>query len=251
MDQQQLPATPCQAVMLAAGMGTRLGALTADAPKCMVRVGQATILERAVRRLESVGIEELLVVTGYKADVIRGFLDRLDTSMRFAYVNNADFATTNNIYSLWLAADEIRPPFLLLESDIVFSRRMLTDLLPPQAASLSPLQEWMNGTVVTLDGRGMVDAMYLKQDARPDRPLFKTVNMYSFDAATWSEVIRPRLNAAVQGRDTASYYEAVFAQAVRDSDLTMRGAVCPVSDWYEIDTPEDLKQAENALATAT
>lgn len=239
--------TVTQAVMLAAGLGSRLGDLTAAKPKCLITVNGQTIIERTVRRLEQTSVTELIIVTGHEENVIRDYLQAMATPIRFRFVHNPLYATTNNIYSLWLAKGEIKRDFLILESDVVFSREMIDALQQPSAASLSPLREWMNGTVVTIDGQGQTDGMYLKDDRRPDRPLYKTVNMYSFDFATWSSVLWPRLDAAIQDGKVDDYYELIFAEAIRDGSLKMRGAVCPAEEWYEIDTPEDLKMAEKAL----
>jgi choline kinase len=240
-------AAPRQAVLLAAGMGTRLGPHTADVPKCLVPVGGRTILERAVERLAAVGIAQLLVVTGYKGELIREFLHRLDSPVRFEFVHNADYATTNNIHSFWLAAGWLRPPFILLESDLLFGPRLLPDLMNPCAAAVGPLEAGMNGTVVTLDAGGRVDGMYLKKDPRPaGRDLYKTINIYSFDGPAWHEVLRPRFKAAAEGKITDCYYEAIFARAIADGELNLRGAVHPAEHWHEIDTPEDLEGAEKS-----
>lgn len=243
--------TVTQAVMLAAGLGSRLGGLTAARPKCLITVAGQSIMERAVRRLEQAGVEELIIVTGHEEQMIKDYLQGLDSSVTFTFVYNPVYATTNNIYSLWLAKEKIRSDFLILESDVVFSREMIEALQQPCAASLSPMQEWMNGTVVTIDDQSAANGMYLKNDKCPDQPLFKTVNMYSFDMDTWTNVLWPRLDAAVQDGKVNDYYEMIFAEALRDGSLKMRGAVCPVDQWYEIDTPEDLEQAEQAFAKSS
>lgn len=258
MDAMGLPDTsaerPRQVVLLAAGMGSRLGAITAELPKCLVPVNGRTILERAVSRLAEAGITELVVVTGYKGQLIRDFLQRAsdrgerrggEAPMRLTFVHNADFATTNNIHSFWLAAEAIRPPFVLLESDLIFGPRLLPSLMTPNAAAVGALEASMNGTVLTLEADGRVDGMYLKKDPRPQgRALYKTINIYSFDAPAWEQALRPRFKAAAEGNVTDCYYEAVFARAIRDGALDLRGVVHPRADWHEIDTPEDLAEGE-------
>lgn len=237
-----------QAVLLAAGMGSRLGDLTKEQPKCMTRIKGMTILERAMQTLLTVGVRQFVIVTGHKNEVLGNYLRGLHPDLDITFVHNPDYATTNNIYSLWLAANAIRSNFLLIESDIIFTPKMLADLLPPCAASVSPLRDWMNGTVVTIDERRDVDAMYLKNDSRPDREAFKTVNMYSFDLKSWQNVVWPELDRAVRAGDRSSYYEKIFANAVRVGRLSLRAALCSEAEWFEVDTPEDILQAESGLA---
>ncbi len=104
-----------QAIILAAGMGSRLGKLTAQIPKCMVPVGGRTIIERALCILKDLGIEETVIITGYKHDVLESFVRQLDAGMPLRFIHNPDYATTNNIVSLWLAQPAIQSDFLLLE----------------------------------------------------------------------------------------------------------------------------------------
>jgi len=239
-----------QAVILAAGIGSRLGKLTAESPKCMVQIGEMTIIERALAVLKSVGVSRVVVVTGFKRQILEDYLATLSNGLELIFVHNPDYATTNNIYSLWLAQPHIASDFLLIESDVLFTRQMIVDLLDPCATSVSPLQPWMNGTVLTLNADKQVSAIYLKNDPRPDAPLYKTVNLYSFDLKTWNEAVWPRLDRMVKRQDLQVYYEVAIAEAVREGDLRLRGTICDVTTWYEVDTPEDLKAAGEILPHA-
>ena len=99
------------ALLLAAGTGTRLQPLTLDAPKCLTEVGGISILERLVNNLRAQGLRRLIVVLGYLGDCIQEFLEQHAHDMQIDYVLNPDYRTTNNIYSLWLARQQIHEPF--------------------------------------------------------------------------------------------------------------------------------------------
>jgi L-glutamine-phosphate cytidylyltransferase len=232
-----------QAVILAAGIGSRLGPLTTHIPKCLVRVGGMTILERALRAIKSAGAEEAVIVTGYKREVLEAFASELETGLKLSFVHNPDYATTNNVYSLWMAHLAIESDFLLVESDVLFTPSMIADLSMPCTASLSPFRDWMNGTVASVDSEMRVNGMYLKNDVKPEVPLFKTVNLYSFDFQTWKCALWPRLDHKVRSGEVQVYYEAVIAEAIREDGLHLRAAICPESKWLEVDTPEDLDAA--------
>jgi len=110
-------------VILAAGMAKRLRPLTDTKPKCLLKVGERTLLERTVRAMQQAGITEFVVVTGYRADQIVDFLETLNAKLptpNFHYLHNADYEHNNNIYSLWMAGEYVRgKEFLLMDSDIL------------------------------------------------------------------------------------------------------------------------------------
>ena len=107
-------------VILAAGMAKRLRPLTDHKPKCLLKVGERTLLERTVDAMHQTGITEFVVVTGYCADQIRDFLTSHFSLYTFHFIHNADYEHNNNIYSLWLAMKHVRgQEVLLMDSDIL------------------------------------------------------------------------------------------------------------------------------------
>lgn len=107
-------------VILAAGMAKRLRPLTDTQPKCLLKVGERTLLQRTVDAMLGAGIHELVVVTGYRGDMIRTFLTEHYAGLTIHFIHNADYEHNNNIYSLWMT----RPytdgrDFLLMDSDIL------------------------------------------------------------------------------------------------------------------------------------
>ena len=110
-----------KAVILAAGMASRLRPLTDKCPKCLLTVGSRSLLQRTVDSVKAAGINDLTVVTGYREEMIRSFLTEHYPDMRLTFINNDDYTTTNNIYSLWLARTSVDgEDFILLDSDILF-----------------------------------------------------------------------------------------------------------------------------------
>jgi len=117
-------------VILAAGMAKRLRPLTDTKPKCLLKVGKRTLLERTVRAMQQAGITEFVVVTGYRGDMIRSFLENMEfpdnpkypenPAPHFTFLHNTDYEHNNNIYSLWMAGEVVRGrEFLLMDSDIL------------------------------------------------------------------------------------------------------------------------------------
>jgi len=235
------------ALLLAAGTGTRLQPLTFDAPKCLTEVGDIPILGRLVDSLREQGFKRLVVVTGHLQDSIREYLQQNATDMQVDYVFNPDYRTTNNIYSLWLARQQINEPFLLVESDLVFETGMLDDMLQPDKMAISAMLPWMNGTTVELGPDNRVTVFNKGgETCDPDRQ-YKTVNIYCVSLDSWKK-LEARLSRYVSEGRLNEYYEVVLAEMVADGTLSFDGVLFNTDRWYEIDTRKDLLEAEKMIA---
>jgi len=230
------------ALLLAAGTGSRLRPLTLDAPKCLTIVGGKTILERLVDNLRAQGIRKLIVVTGYMENCIRGFLQLHMGDMQVEYVFNPVYQSTNNIYSLWLAHQAIKEPFLLVECDLVFDASMLEDMLEPNKIAISKILPWMNGTTVELNNENNVTSFEVGQDVG-NATKYKTVNIYSLSLLSWNKVV-DRLASYISDQRLGEYYEMVFADMIADGSLGFDAVFFNENHWYEVDRLEDLNAAE-------
>lgn len=233
---------PTTALLLAAGMGSRLAPVTDSTAKCLVEVSGIPILERLLRTLHSYRFTRLVVVVGHESGAIQDYLGDHSGDIQISYVVSDAYRTTNNIYSLWLARGVIDEPFLLAESDLVFDEALLEEMLHADRIAISRQLPWMNGTTVTLDPTG-VAAFCLGEMSRSDATHYKTVNLYSFSRETWRAICE-RLDKYVNAKRTGDYYESVFAEMVADASLTLSPVLFDADSWYEIDTLEDLAAAE-------
>lgn len=234
---------PRTALLLAAGMGSRLAPLTDSTAKCLVGLSGVSILERLIRTLSSYGFTRLVVVVGHESESIQDYLGDHSGDIQISYITSSRYRTTNNIYSLWLARKVIDEPFLLIESDLVFNETLLEGMLKADRIAVSRQLPWMNGTTVTLDGRTGISAFCLGEMSRPDATHYKTVNIYSFSKATW-RAICARLDTYIAAKRTGDYYESVFAEMVADGSMTLTPVLFDADSWYEIDTLADLTAAE-------
>ena len=106
-----------QAIILAAGMGKRLGDLTKGNTKCMIQVGNETLISRLLHQLDKQSISRIVLVVGYKAQELKDYLATLSFNTPIEFVENTVYDQTNNIYSLYLAKDYLtREDTLLFES---------------------------------------------------------------------------------------------------------------------------------------
>ena len=251
-----------QAIILAAGMGKRLRSYTKDATKCMVKVNGKTLIEYMIEALVSNNIERLVVVVGYKGQLLKDFIaSKFNTEnlhgMRIEYIENPVYDTTNNIYSLYLAGSEMaKADTLLLESDLIFKPEILTRLLSSpdeNLAVVSPFESWMDGTCTLLDGNncitGILDKVHFNWS--DTERYYKTVNIYKFSKEFSQQYYLPFLDAYQKAFGKNEYYEQVLKVISFLSSSTLKGLVVSGDDWYEIDDPADLAIAEDRFKTGS
>ena len=236
------------ALLLAAGLGNRLHPLTQNMPKCLTAVNGVPILEQLVSCLDQHDFKRLVVVTGHFENCIQDFLGAQVGGITIDYVYSPLYATTNNIYSLWMAREIIRESFLLIESDLVFDMSLLDDMLYPDRMAIARMQPWMNGTTVTVNRFQEVKAFCLGTAGPSDELIYKTVNIYSFSLSSWHQ-IKERLDQHICAGRVNDYYETVFAEMVADGSLSLQTVSFDGKPWYEIDTIEDLAEAEEIFMT--
>ncbi|MCH8139974.1 MAG: aminotransferase class I/II-fold pyridoxal phosphate-dependent enzyme [Proteobacteria bacterium] len=239
-----------RALILAAGRGSRLQPLTADIPKCLVEIGGESLLERALQALSSQGVTEAVIVIGYKGKVIRDRFGSRFAGVDIHYVEAPDYATTNNIRSLWDAREYLDRDVLLLEADIAFDPSVIAALLtqPGSSTAVAPYDRTLSGTVVRCDSHGRITDFTLgaDQDKRFNTTgTFKTVNIYLLREELLRDQILPRLRRAIDAGNLQAYYESIFRDCVADKTLVDLAAVdVSASRWCEIDDDRDRDAAE-------
>jgi len=234
------------ALLLAAGAGTRLLPWTNNFPKCLTEVCGIPILGRLVACLVEEGFERLVVVVGHRGDQIREYLESHACGLQIHCIDCHEYATTNNIYSLWQAREHIREPFVLIESDLVFDSRLLGLLRSANRIAVARFRPHMDGTTVSFDDSGRVEAFAVGA-VNGARRAYKTVNLYSLSLPLWREVGR-RLEQRIASGGVHDYYEVVFADMAADGLLPFQAVHFDDGRWCEIDTPDDLVAAERLFS---
>ena len=240
-----------QAIILAAGMGKRLGALTQDNTKCMIRVGGETLIERLLRQLDRLHLERIILVVGYKAQELKDFIATLPVQTPMLYVENTVYDKTNNIYSLYLTKEYMRQQdTLLFESDIIMEDAVIDKLIAnpyPDLALVDKYESWMDGTVVTIDDENRIVRFIPNSQFRYEEipSYYKTVNVYKFSQSFSEHRYIPFLEAYCTALGKNEYYEQVLRVITMVDNSGMH--VLPLSgeQWYEIDDIQDLDIAKS------
>lgn len=126
-----------KAIILNSGEGKRMGDLTAEKPKCMVKLNEETLLSRQLRILKDVGIDNVVITTGPHEGELREHADINAHGLKIEYVHNPVYDKTNYIYSLYLVKDLIDDDILLMHGDLLFSERVLETLMEEHERSVS------------------------------------------------------------------------------------------------------------------
>ena len=234
-------------VILAAGMAKRLRPLTDTKPKCLLKVGDRTLLERTIDAMAATGITELVVVTGYRGEMIREWINTHRQTLKWTFIDNADYEHNNNIYSLWLAGQVVRgQEFLLMDSDILCDPKAVAEVARQQEPALAlnrhELGEEEMKIVVDQDNR----ITEISKTCRVEDAVGESVGIEKMTAA-YSEALYRELDQMIEKEGLIDiFYERAFER------LIPQGHTFKVVDTtrffsYELDTPEDFERATALL----
>ncbi len=244
-----------QAIILAAGMGKRLGELTSNNTKCMIQVNGETLIDRMIVQLSHLNLNRLVIVVGYEGQKLIDYIGhRFDDKLKIEYVFNPIYDKTNNIYSLTLAKDKLsEDDTLLLESDLIFEDgvlELLTSHPDPNLALVAKYETWMDGTMVRIDAdRNIVNFVPKQAFIYEDVWLYyKTVNIYKFSRDFLNNEYIPFLEAYSKVMGNNEYYEQVLRVLTMLHTSSLKALPITDEKWYEIDDIQDLDIASTLFS---
>ena len=244
-----------QAIILAAGMGRRLGEYTKHHTKCMVEVNGVCLIDRLLDQLTGLELKRVLIVTGYQGERLKKHIGtRYDHKMHIEYADNPVYDKTNNIYSLSLVKEQLQEDdTLLIESDLIFSDRLFPMILEdpnPNVALVAKYESWMDGTMVRIDAENNIVNFIPKKAFNYDDidRYYKTVNIYKFSRDFSQHIYVPFLNAYCSALGNNEYYEQVLRVITLLDHSNMKALSIGDEKWYEIDDVQDLDIAEALFA---
>lgn len=226
-----------RAVILAAGKSTRLYPITLEKPKCLLKIGDKTLIEHQIEALNSCGINDILVVLGYHAKQIKELLGN-----SVSYILNKEFATTNNIYSLWCARDELKgKAFVCLYSDVLFDRAILKDCLEKEGdITLAVETDIVPETCRVTIKEGQIKSISKEIPDSEASGNFIGISKFS---ESGSAILFAEIERTLQTKENMDAY---FIKSL--DDLINKGQEIYYSEvrgrvWIDIDTKDDLEKA--------
>ena len=243
-----------QALILAAGMGKRLGEYTKNNTKCMVPVNGTPLIDRVLKQLSMLSLTRVVIVVGYEGKKLMEYIGNEKDGLKIEYVNNPVYDKTNNIYSLALAKQKLmEDDTLLIESDLIFDDGMFKLLLDnpnPNLALVAKYESWMDGTMVCIDKDCNIVNFVPKDAFRYEdaHQYYKTVNIYKFSKAFSQTKYVPFLDAYSKAVGNNEYYENVLRIISFLNSHDLKALPITNEKWYEIDDKQDLDIAEELFA---
>lgn len=235
-----------KAVILAAGIASRLRPLTDNTPKCLLEVGDNTILGKTLDNLIKNDITELVVVTGYLQDQIKNYIAEKYPQLKVEYLYNEKYESTNNIYSLWMTKEKvIDGDFLLLDSDILFDHRIIGQLTDSEyencLAVKSNFELGEEEIKVTLDQKGCITEISKTID--PKLAIGESIGIEKF-SKDYAEKLFAILDDMILNKNQVDiFYEAAFERSLKEGAEIF---TVDVGDYscMELDTAEDIETAK-------
>ncbi len=236
-------------VILAAGMGSRLRPITDAKPKCMVRAAGRPILDHQIRAYAAAGVKDIVIVVGYKSELVRQYCQTL-SDLRVTLVENTEHETTDNMYSLFLARAHLEgQPFVLTNGDVVFDPTILRDVLSDPREGLMAVErgeynpESMK-VLVSGDNR-IID---ISKEIPPEEAYGSSMDMYKFAAAS-GRTFFEGITRIVEGEaNRGDWTEVALQRLLKRGTLQMEPFDIGPRAWIEVDTCEDLLLADRTFS---
>ena len=232
-----------RALILNSGLGSRMGVLTSDHPKCMTEISpRETILSRQLNMIADAGIKEVVMTTGYHDEVLKEYCMSLDLPLEYIFVKNPDYASTNYIYSIYCAKDYLDDDIILMHGDLVFENEVFDrvascELSCITVSSTLPLPQ-KDFKARIKDGRVMAVGVDIFEEAMEAQAL------YHLRKDDWRIWLRKIIEFCEEGNRSV-YAENALNELNGAADihaLDVKDLLCS-----EIDNPEDLETVSSRL----
>lgn len=233
-----------KALILAAGMASRLRPLTTNTPKCLLKIGERSLLQRSLDALIAGGITEFVIVTGFLHEKIEDFVKTTYPSLKVKFIHNEIFDSTNNIYSLWLAREEVEGrDTLLLDSDLVYDPEIIKRVLAEESPNVLTLIKHPLGEEeikVIVDDSGSI--IELNKTCNPADAIGESLGIERM-GAEYTAALYKELNGMMNREHLENvFYEVAFERLAKQGH---HFRVLDVTDLFscELDTVEDFRNA--------
>ena len=237
-----------RALILAAGLGTRLAPITNDRPKSLVPVNGKPILIKQIENLRENGIMDITIISGYKAEILEMFVHEKYPNIKI--VESVDYATTNNMYSAYLGIKAMFPdknikPFYMMNADVFFDSSVIAALKKDERSNLVVVDmgRYIEESMKVIEKAGRLVA--ISKQITPADVLGCSIDVYKFGSDGGKAFYDRCCNYIEDLRDLKKWSEVALNDAFADAVFQ----ASPLDGrWFEIDNHEDLAAAEALFA---
>ena len=231
-----------KALILAAGLGSRLRPLTDSVPKCMVKVNGISIIDNQIESLKENNIKDIYIITGYKNEALEAHLKEKFSELNIHIIFNKDFNTTNNMFSLFMAKDYLNSePFIMMNSDVFFEKRVIGDLINNEYSSLIVCEkDNYNEESMKIIVKGEI-ATEISKQITEEESYGTSIDVYKFGSIESKKLFEIVNDYLVVKKDINSWSEVAINDLLKVTKFKSLDTTCK---WMEIDNLYDLEQAE-------
>lgn len=244
-----------QAIILAAGVSKRLRPLTDNTPKCLLDVGGKNLLHRTIENVLANGINEFIFVTGFLENMIKDYVKSEFPDIKAFFITNSDYENNNNSYSLWMTRDYVKGSILLLDSDILFDEKIITDLLNSGkdnclAVNFSEeLDEEQIKVILDIEKK----VLHIGKEISVSESAGESIGIERFSPYFMKELFAILDRKILKENKVNEFYEASFQEIIDSgkSESNYRNSIyaVDVSEYrcMEIDTVSDYQNAQRII----
>lgn len=241
-----------KAIILAAGLGSRLRPLTNTQHKCMTKVCGVPIVFNALKNLKECGVQDVVIVVGYLSAKLKKEIEAFRLDIHITFIENRFYQQTNTAYSLWCGMQQIGKfeELYIIEGDVFFDISVLRRLMQSEEENLTilePYNENLEGTFVQLDPLNYVIDWRHKSDQEEGYLLndkYKTVNLHKFSQGFVNQYLVRELEDIEDKKECKLPFEKIMSRIVKKYSKLVKGEILRGEKWYEIDDLSDLEMAE-------
>lgn len=236
------------AIILAAGCGSRLRPLTEKKPKTMVEVNGKPIIGHAINRLIHEGITQIAICTGYHSDIIREYCERDFRLVDFRFIENSEYLTTNNMFSLYLAREYLVEDCVVMNGDVVFDAGIVSLLLNQDHTAFAvDAGKYLDESMKVAVQNGRIVA--ISKNIPQQEAFGCSIDIYKIASSDTSLLIEEMQRIIEIENNKTNWTEVLLNRLCADGRLVAHPAAIGERRWYEIDNFDDLTAAESIFNT--
>lgn len=229
-----------KALILAAGLGSRLAPITNDRPKSLVSVNGKPILMKQIENLYENGVYSITIVSGYKADILEKTVHKLYPKINI--IESVDYTSTNNMYSAWLGKAHVSGgDFLMMNADVFYEASVIKALLECEYSNaiVTDIGTYIEESMKVIEKNGRL--VEISKTIKPGDALGTSIDVYKF-SAEGGKAFFAKCEEYIQEKKELMKWSEV---ALNDILPEVEFKACPLDGrWFEIDTHDDLIAAE-------
>ncbi|CUO43277.1 sugar phosphate nucleotidyltransferase [Clostridium disporicum] len=226
-----------RAILLAAGMGTRLRPLTLETPKPLIKVNGESMIERQIEALKDIGVDEIIIVTGY----LKEKFDFLKEKYGVKLIHNDKYNVYNNIYTMYLVKDYLRDVYVI-EGDIYLNRNFLKANMEQSSYFSAPKYGYKDEWILRMDANDSV--IDIEVGSEDGQHIMCGVSYWNDKDG---KLIVEKLDECVKnGEFTELFWDDIVKNNI--SNLNIKVEKIDPNDVYEIDSLQDLDNLNEILS---